>query len=119
MTNIEKGRIASIMRRLTTASSIELGDTVDEVVKLGSSVPEELVNALAQRIEQGTYVESGAVASVVAASRNRRLFEAARQHLVKDTAALITLIRGDIPDPDIEKRLRDKLYNVFRSRLSR
>src|SRR5207253_8245355 len=77
--------------------------------------PEEPLNALVGRIERGAHVVSGAVASLIAVSRNRRLFEATRQHLVKDPDALIKLIRANIPDPAIETRLRDELYKAFPS----
>jgi hypothetical protein len=115
VTFVDKGRLLSLKRRIAAAQTFELTELTEELAKLGSPVPEDLVGAIAERIERGQYVVTGTVASLVAASGSRRLYAAAREHLIKDTWALITLLRADIPATDIEKRLRDELYQVFRN----
>jgi hypothetical protein len=112
---LDKGRLLSLKRRIAVAQGFELTELTQELAKLESPAPEDLVGAIAERIERGQYVLTGAVASLVAASCSLRLYAAAREHLIKDTWALITLLRAEIPDPDIEKHLRDELYHVFRS----
>lgn len=112
---MDRGRLLSLKRRIAAAQLLELTELTEELVRLGSPVPEDLVAAIAERIERGHYVVTGAVASLVAVSRTRRLYAATREQLIKDTWALIALLRADIPDPDIEKRLCDQLYQVFRS----
>ena len=113
-TFVDTGRLLSLKRRIAAAQTIELTALTEDLVKLGSLVPEELVAAIAERIEHGQHVVTGAVAALVAASGSGRLYAAAQEQLTKDTWALITLLRAGIPSPDIEKRLRDELYQVFR-----
>jgi hypothetical protein len=112
---VDKGRLLSLKRRIAAGQAFELTELTEELVKLGSPAPEDLVASLAERIEQGQFVVTAAVASLVAVGRHRRLYSAAREHIINDTWALITLLRAEIPDPDIERRLRDELYQVFRS----
>jgi hypothetical protein len=112
---VDRGRLLSLKRRIAAAQAFELTELTEEIVKLGSPAPEDLVDSIAERIERRQPVVTGAVASLVAANRNRRLYAAAREHVIKDTWALITLLGAEIPDPDIEKHLRDELYQVFRS----
>ena len=112
---MDRGRFVALKRRISTAQAVTLSELAEELVSLGAPIPEDLVAALAERMEQGACVATAAVASLVAASRNRRLYAAARERMLEDTWALITLVRADIPDPAIEKRLRDELYHVFQS----
>lgn len=112
---VDRRRLLSLKRQISAAQSFALTELTEELVAIGTPVPEELVVALAERIERGACITTGAIASLVAASRNRRLYETAREHVLRDTWAVITLLRGNIPDPAIEKRLRDELYQVFRS----
>jgi hypothetical protein len=110
---VDRGRLLSLKRRIAAAQSFALTELTEEVAALAPPVPEELVAAIAERIEQGAYVVTGAVASLVAATRSRRLYVAAREHVFGDCWALIKLLRADIPDPAIEKQLRNGLYRVY------
>lgn len=112
---MDRGRLLSLKRRIAAAQSFALTELTEEVAALDLPVPEELVSAIAERIELGAYVTTGAVASLVSASHNRRLYMAARAHMLADTWALITLLRADIHDPAIEELLRNELYEINQS----
>jgi HEPN domain-containing protein len=112
---VERGRLLALKRRIDSAETLDLSELTGEVAALAAPIPGELVTAIAERVERGARPTIAAVASLIVASRNRRLYEIMREYIATDTWTLTALLRADVPDAAIERRLRDELYQRFRS----
>jgi hypothetical protein len=86
-------QINALLVKLEHAKSLELSDTIDELLSL--SAPVDLIASIIEgRIDEGVNVISKTLATLIAKSHSQTLYEKTRSKLKNDLWALLTIDRS-------------------------
>lgn len=107
---MDRGRLASLMRKIQHSTSNELAVVVDEVLTVGDPIPDELTNALAVRVRDGAALANASVAKLVGRTQSRSLYIAARIGLLGDLWSVLDLYQAGIQDSELERLLCGWLF---------
>jgi hypothetical protein len=107
----DQQKVNALLVRLEHVTSIELSDAIKELLSL--SAPPDLVAKIVEgRVDEGVYVLSETLASLLATSHSKTLYEKVLKQVKDDVWSLLTLYKGKYPDIEIEKALIKKLYSA-------
>jgi hypothetical protein len=114
---MDRGRLASLMRRIQhsssiehRASSIELAVVVDEVLSVADPIPDELTSALAGRVRSGAALANRSLANLVGRTQSRSLYNAARSGFLTDLWSVLIIYQAGVQDPELERLLCSWLF---------
>jgi hypothetical protein len=105
------GKASSLLTKLQHAKAMELNDALQEVLEHPAILP-KAVAIVTDRINGGAYFLTNHMASLILATRNSELYALAKKQVLSDTWTAVKLYEGQYPDPEIERRLVAKLYEI-------
>ena len=100
----------ALLVRLRHASALELSDTLQALLACPDVLDQ--VPIVESRIDAGAYVTDEPLASLIVQTRSSGLYEKVRERLFKNDWTLVKLFKSQYPDPEIEKKLRARLYET-------
>jgi hypothetical protein len=103
--------VNALLVKLEHTTGPELSDTIDELLSLSAPV-DRIASIVEGRVDEGVYVISKTLATLLAQSYSQTLYEKSRNKLKDDVWALLILYEGKYPDVEIEQVLIKKLYAV-------
>jgi hypothetical protein len=90
---------------------LELSDVINELLNLSAPI-DKVTSIVERRIEDGAYVLTETLATLLAKSHSKELYAKTAKLLKTDLWALLILYKGRYPDAEIERTLIKKLYEV-------
>jgi len=103
--------VNALLVKLEHTTGLELSDTIDELLSLSAPV-DRIASIVEGRVDEGVYVLSKTLATLLAESHSQTLYEKTRNKLKDDVWALLILYEGKYPDVEIERVLIKNLYAV-------
>lgn len=100
--------------RLQHASRHEINDVLGEILERDSDLS-HVVKTIEQKLDEGIYILSEHMARIIVSTKSASLYDRTRLNLFKSTWELITLYRGQYPDPEIEGTLCRQLYEFAKN----
>jgi hypothetical protein len=97
--------------RLEHADSLQLSEALKSLLDRGEAL-DRVVAILERKIDEGAYVLSDQLAALIGHTKSASLYAKTREQLFKDDWALLSLYKKLYPDPDIEKHLATRLYEI-------
>jgi hypothetical protein len=103
--------LTSLLVRLQHASAPELDDTLQKLLNYPDAL-DQVMQIVGSRIDAGVYIRNESLASLILRTCFSHLYEKVRERLLKDHWTALTLYKSQYPDPEIEKKLCDRLYKI-------
>jgi hypothetical protein len=103
--------VNALLVKLEHTTSLELSDTIDELLSLSAPV-DRIASIVEGRVDEGVYVISKTLATLLAQSHSQALYEKTRSKLKNDLWALLILYESKYPDVEIERFLIKELYAI-------
>jgi hypothetical protein len=90
---------------------LELSDVIKELLNLSAPI-DKVTSIVERRIENGEYLLTDTLATLLAKSHSQTLYAKTAKQLKNDLWALLILYKGRYPDVEIETALIKELYEV-------
>jgi hypothetical protein len=107
----DQQKVNALLVKLEHATSLELSDAIKELL-IQSTPPDRVAKIVEGRVDEGVYVLSETLASLLAKSHSKTLYEKVLKKFENDFWFLLILYKGRYPDIEIERALIKKLYSA-------
>lgn len=97
--------------RLEHADPLQISETLKSLLDRGEAL-DRVVAIIEVKIDNGAYVVNDQLAALIGHTKSASLYAKTRQQLFKDDWAQLCLYESWYPDPDIEKTLSTRLYEI-------
>jgi len=102
---------SSLLGQLQHASQFELNEIIEKILRTDFPL-DEFAKLVERKMDAGAYVTNNSLTSLILKSRSPSLYARSRTQLWNDDWSLVSLYQERYPDPDLEPRLCERLYEV-------
>ena len=90
---------------------MQLSETLKSLLERGEAL-DTVVAIVERKIDEGAYVLNDQLVALICHAKSASLYAKTRRQLFEDDWALLSLYKSRYPDPDIEKHLTARLYEI-------
>jgi hypothetical protein len=97
--------------RLQHADDYSVNDILQELLDSGEGL-NQVASIVEAKLDEGVHILYKALATLITITKSKRLYEKKKDELLRDNTASLVLYKSGYPDPEIEKKLCDRLYKI-------
>ncbi len=97
--------------RFQHADDYSVNDILQELLDSGEGL-NQVASIVELKLDEGVHFLYEALATLIVITKSKRLYEKKKEELLLDNTASLVLYKNGYPDPEIEKKLYDRLYKI-------
>jgi hypothetical protein len=98
--------------RLQHADDYLVNDILRELLDSGEGL-NQVASIVEAKLDERVHILYETLSTLIAITKSKRLYEKKKDDLLRDNTASLVLYKSGYPDPEIEKKLCDRLYKIF------